>query len=241
MTTVPARTIPIQPAQTSTTARNPCDGCPENTPLFKPEDIFDELALQGYIARRRACPLRQDTDKPCLRAAPSDTTAQAPAPDTAQCALQAQDETESIRTALRACLAVADLIEAAPQQYAAACMAPLGALLEVHCDAIADSLDAIDALMAAARRGASEGPHGAAARLLVQRASGQAADLRQSHVEQAAFEGLRDPHSAAWRACIAAQLRAVCKATAALTAAMDDALDAIHAELTSHPSEGEKA
>lgn len=45
---------------------NPCAKCPDNFPLPAPRDYFDQVVVDGYIARRSACDLCPSGAKPCL-------------------------------------------------------------------------------------------------------------------------------------------------------------------------------
>lgn len=149
-----------------------------------------------------------------------------------QLVLQAQDFTESLRTVLRACHAIASLAAGATNPHATVSMDGLGELLHLHSDAMEQRLGAIGKLIDTVRTAASARQTGDRARHLAMDATDQHHHMRQA---QLAFAAVADMVPCAANTLtgenLAAALRLLADAMAERTAAMDDMLDALHAVL----------
>lgn len=235
----------IQNAAHMAVQAEPCANCRDNfilRDLHGPLDVFDGPAVHGQIERRRACTACPETDKPCMKpAAVTDPTLNGNA--LAELVLQAQDETESLRTVLRACHAVAALAVGVTHPHATVSMDGLGELLHLHSNAMGQCLDAIGTRIDTLRMASTAREPGDRARRLALDASDQVTHMCQAHH---AFEAV---------ACLVpsvadtltgenlgAALRLLADAMDERTASMDDMLDALHAALTAAPvQEGKSA
>ena len=218
----------------------PCQNCRDNFPLPEAEDVFDQHVVHGYLVRRSACTACPNTAKPCLvKEAPQPQGL----PTLPQLVLEAQDFTESLRTVLRACHAVAALAAGATHPHATVNMDGLGELLHLHNDAMEQRLDAIGTLIDAVRTAISARQTGDRARHLAMDATEQHHHMRQA---QLAFAAVADMVPCAADTLtgenLGAALLLLADAMAERTAAMDDMLDALHAALTAAPAhEGQPA
>lgn len=219
----------------------PCQNCRDNFPLPEAEDVFDQHVVHGYLVRRGACTACPAADKPCMAKAqphpqqepqPQSHPEQPTPPNLPNLVLQAQDCTESLRTVLRACHAVASLAAGATHLHSTASMDGLGELLHMHSDAMDQRLDAIDALIETARTALVTRHHGDRARSLAMDACDQSHHMRQA---QFAFAAVADmvPYAADTLSGenLAAALRVLADAMQERTAGLDDMLDALHAAL----------
>lgn len=149
-----------------------------------------------------------------------------------QLVLEAQDFTESLRTVLRACHAIASLAAGVTNPHATVNMDGLGELLHLHSDAMEQRLDAIGVRIDAVRTATGARDTGDRARHLAMDASDQHTHMCQA---QLAFEAVADMAPCASDTLtgenLAAALRLLADAMAERTAAMDDMLDALHAVL----------
>lgn len=149
-----------------------------------------------------------------------------------QLVLEAQDFTESLRTVLRACHAIASLAAGATNPHATVNMDGLGELLHLHSDAMEQRLDAIGVRIDALRTATGIRHTDDRARHLAMDATDQHTHMCQA---QLAFEAVADMAPCAADALtgenLAAALRLLADAMAERTAAMDDMLDALHAVL----------
>ena len=157
-------------------------------------------------------------------------------PCLAQHVLQCQDHTESLRTVLRACHAVASLAAGASNPGAAVGMDGLGELLHLHSEAMEQRLDAIHTLIETIRTALIRRPERGQAISLTLNASDQLADMRQVQLAWQAVACMV-PYAADTLTGenLAAALRLMADAMHGRTAAMDDMLDALHAALTAAP------
>lgn len=153
-------------------------------------------------------------------------------PCLAQLALQAQDFTESLRTVLRACHAVASLAAGATHPHAIVSRDGLGELLHLHGEAMEQRLEAIGALVEASRAALAARPSADRARRVAIDASDQLAHMRQAQLAWCAVACMV-PYAADTLAGenLGAALRLLADAMAERTAAMDGMLDALHAAL----------
>jgi len=216
-----------------------CNGCRDNFYLHElhyPDalhalDVFDGPAVRGQIDRRRACTACPDAAKPCLQARPADT-APAPAPTMPVLVLQAQDHTESLRTVLRACHAVASLAAGASNPGATVGMDGLGELLHLHSEAMEQRLDAIHNLTETIRATLVRRPERGQAISLVLNASDQLENMRQVQLAWQAIACMV-PYAADTLTGenLGAALRLLADAMQERIAAMDDKFDALHAAL----------
>lgn len=207
----------------------PCQNCRDNFPLPEAQDVFDQHVVHGYLVRRSACTACPNTAKPCLvKEAPKPQGL----PTLPQLVLEAQDFTESLRTVLRACHAIAALAAGVTNPHATVSMDGLGELLHLHSDAMEQRLDAIGALMDTVRKTTGARHTGDRARHLAMDATDQHHHMRQA---QLAFAAVADMVPCAADTLtgenLAAALRLLADAMAERTAAMDDMLDALHAVL----------
>ena len=149
-----------------------------------------------------------------------------------QLVLEAQDFTESLRTVLRACHAIASLAAGVTNPHATVSMDGLGELLHLHSDAMEQRLDAIGVRLDAVRTATGARDTSDRARHLAMDASDQHTHMCQA---QLAFEAVADMAPCAADTLtgenLAAALRLLADAMAERTAAMDDMLDALHAVL----------
>ena len=149
-----------------------------------------------------------------------------------QLVLEAQDFTESLRTVLRACHAIAALAAGATNPHATVNMDGLGELLHLHSDAMEQRLDAIGVRIDALRTATGVRHTDDRARHLAMDATDQHTHMRQA---QLAFEAVADMAPCAADTLtgenLAAALRLLADAMAERTEAMDDMLDALHAVL----------
>lgn len=149
-----------------------------------------------------------------------------------QLVLEAQDFTESLRTVLRACHAIAALAAGVTNPHATVSMDGLGELLHLHSDAMEQRLDAIGVRLDALRTATGVRHTDDRARHLAMDASDQHTHMCQA---QLAFEAVADMAPCAADTLtgenLAAALRLLADAMAERTAAMDDMLDALHAVL----------
>ncbi|KRA09795.1 hypothetical protein [Acidovorax sp. Root568] len=149
-----------------------------------------------------------------------------------QLVLEAQDFTESLRTVLRACHAVASLAAGVTNPHATVNMDGLGELLHLHSDVMEQRLDAIGVRLDAVRTATGGRDTSDRARHLAMDASDQHTHMCQA---QLAFEAVADMAPCAADTLtgenLAAALRLLADAMAERTAAMDDMLDALHAVL----------
>ncbi|MBU1354602.1 MAG: hypothetical protein KKB95_22280 [Gammaproteobacteria bacterium] len=218
----------------------PCQKCRDNFPLPEAEAVFDQHVVHGYLVRRGATTACPAADKPCMTKAPQHPQ-QAPKPtppNLPNLVLQAQDCTESLRTVLRACHAVASLAAGATHLHSTASMDGLGELLHLHSDAMEQRLDSIGTLIDTLRTAIGARPTGDRARHLAMDASDQHTHMRQA---QLAFAAVADMVPCAADSLtgenLGAALRLLADAMAERTAAMDDMLDALHAVLTTAPAQ----
>ena len=207
----------------------PCQNCRDNLPLPEAKDVFDQHVVHGYLVRRSACTACPNTAKPCLvKEAPEPQGL----PTLPQLVLEAQDFTESLRTVLRACHAVASLAAGVTNPHATVNMDGLGELLHLHSDAMEQRLDAIGVRLDAVRTATGARDTSDRARHLAMDASDQHTHMCQA---QLAFEAVADMAPCAADTLtgenLAAALRLLADAMAERTAAMDDMLDALHAVL----------
>jgi len=149
-----------------------------------------------------------------------------------QLVLEAQDFTESLRTVLRACHAIASLAAGVTNPHATVNMDGLGELLHLHSDAMEQCLDAIGQRIDAVRKAPGLRDTSDRARHLALDASDQHTHMCQA---QLAFEAVADMAPCAADTLtgenLAVALRLLADAMAERTAAMDDTLDALHAVL----------
>lgn len=207
----------------------PCQKCRDNFPLPEAEAVFDQHVVHGYLVRRSASTACPNTAKPCLvKEAPEPQGL----PTLPQLMLEAQDFTESLRTVLRACHAVASLAAGVTNPHATVNMDGLGELLHLHSDAMEQRLDAIGVRIDALRTATGLRHTDDRARHLAMDATDQHTHMRQA---QLAFEAVADMAPCAADTLtgenLAAALRVLADAMAERTAAMDDMLDALHAVL----------
>ena len=207
----------------------PCQNCRDNFPLPEAEGVFDQHVVHGYLVRRSACTAYPNTAKPCLvKEAPEPQGL----PTLPQLVLEAQDYTESLRTVLRACHAIAALAAGVTNPHATVNMDGLGELLHLHSDAMEQRLDAIGVRLDAVRTATGARDTSDRARHLAMDASDQHTHMCQA---QLAFEAVADMAPCAADTLtgenLAAALRLLADAMAERTAAMDDMLDALHAVL----------
>lgn len=207
----------------------PCQNCRDNFPLPEAQDVFDQHVVHGYLVRRSACTACPNTAKPCLvKEAPQPQCL----PTLPQLVLEAQDYTESLRTVLRACHAIAALAAGVTNPHATVSMDGLGELLHLHSDAMEQRLDAIGVRLDAVRTATGARDTSDRARHLAMDASDQHTHMCQA---QLAFEAVADMAPCAADTLtgenLAAALRLLADAMAERTAAMDDMLDALHAVL----------
>ena len=207
----------------------PCQNCRDNFPLPEAQDVFDQHVVHGYLVRRSACTACANTAKPCLvKEAPEPQGL----PTLPQLVLEAQDFTESLRTVLRACHAIAALAAGVTNPHATVSMDGLGELLHLHSDAMEQRLDAIGMRLDAVRTATGARDTSDRARHLAMDASDQHTHMCQA---QLAFEAVADMAPCAADTLtgenLAAALRLLADAMAERTAAMDDMLDALHAVL----------
>lgn len=207
----------------------PCQNCRDNFPLPEAQDVFDQHVVHGYLVRRSACTACPNSVKPCLV---KETAQPQGLPTLPQLVLEAQDFTESLRTVLRACHAIAALAAGATNPHATVNMDGLGELLHLHSDAMEHRLDAIGVRLDAVRTATGARDTGDRARHLAMDASDQHTHMCQA---QLAFEAVADMAPCAADTLtgenLAAALRLLADAMAERTAAMDDMLDALHAVL----------
>lgn len=207
----------------------PCQNCRDNFPLPGAEDVFDQHVVHGYLVRRSACTACPNTAKPCLV---KEVPEPQGLPALPQLVLEAQDYTESLRTVLRACHAIAALAAGVTNPHATVSMDGLGELLHLHSDAMEQRLDAIGVRLDAVRTATGARDTGDRARHLAMDASDQHTHMCQA---QLAFEAMADMAPCAADTLtgenLAAALRLLADAMAERTAAMDDMLDALHAVL----------
>lgn len=227
-----------------------CNGCRDN--FYLPElhhpdalhvlDVFDGPAVRGQIDRRRACMACPDAAKPCLQAQPADAApaapAPAPAPTVAALVLQAQDDTESVRSALHSIAAVADMLQHEP---AAWLEDDLQALLHVLNDTLRARLQELDKQVASVRARLPQRPiprdcfSSAVAAGKHKHLAFEAADLVENLRRDAtAFTALRDlaQHArSATLAYLATTLRLIVNYQAAQLHQLDEKLDELHAAL----------
>jgi hypothetical protein len=207
----------------------PCQNCRDNFPLPEAQDVFDQHVVHGYLVRRSACTACPNAAKPCLvKEAPQPQGL----PTLPQLVLEAQDFTESLRTVLRACHAIAALAAGATNPHATVSMDGLGELLHLHSGAMEQRLDAIGVRIDALRTATGIRHTDDRARHLAMDATDQHTHMRQA---QLAFEAVADMAPCAADTLtgenLAAALRVLADAMAERTAAMDDMLDALHAVL----------
>lgn len=157
-------------------------------------------------------------------------------PCLAQHVLQCQDHTESLRTVLRACHAVASLAAGASNPGAAVGMDGLGELLHLHSEAMEQRLDAIHTLIETIRATLARRPERGQDISLALDACDQLAILRQVQLAWQAVACMV-PYAADTLTGenLAAALRLMADAMHGRAAAMDDMLDALHAALTATP------
>ncbi|BEP97005.1 hypothetical protein GmRootA79_53900 (plasmid) [Acidovorax sp. A79] len=207
----------------------PCQSCRDNFPLPEAQAVFDQHVVHGYLVRRSASTACPNTAKPCLVKEAPDPQG---LPTLPQLVLEAQDFTESLRTVLRACHAIAALAAGVTNPHATVSMDGLGELLHLHSDAMEQRLDAIGVRLDAVRTATGARDTSDRARHLAMDASDQHTHMCQA---QLAFEAVADmvPCAADTLAGenLAAALRLLADAMAERTAAMDDMLDALHAVL----------
>lgn len=207
----------------------PCQNCRDNFPLPEAQDVFDQHVVHGYLVRRSACTACPNTAKPCLV---KESAQPQGLPTLPQLVLEAQDSTESLRTVLRACHAIAALAAGVTNPHATVSMDGLGELLHLHSDAMEQRLDAIGVLMDTVRKTTGARHTGDRARHLSMDATDQHHHMRQA---QLAFAAVADMVPCAADTLtgenLAAALRVLADAMAERTAAMDDMLDALHAVL----------
>ncbi len=153
-------------------------------------------------------------------------------PCLAQSVLLCQDQTESLRTVLRACHAVASLAAGASNPGATVGMDGLGELLHLHSEAMEQRLDAIHNLTETIRATLVRRPERGQAISLVLNASDQLANMRQVQLAWQAVACMV-PYAADTLTGenLGAALRLLADAMQERTAAMDDKLDALHAAL----------
>lgn len=207
----------------------PCQNCRDNFPLPEAANVFDQHVVHGYLVRRSACTACPNTAKPCLvKEAPKPQGL----PNLQQLVLEAQDFTESLRTVLRACHAIASLAAGVTNPHATVSMDGLGELLHLHSDAMEQRLDAIGVRLDTVRTATGARDTNDLARHLAMDASDQHTHMCQA---QLAFEAVADMAPCAADTLtgenLAAALRLLVDAMAERTAAMDDMLDALHAVL----------
>ena len=207
----------------------PCQNCRDNFPLPEAQDVFDQHVVHGYLVRRSACTACPNAAKPCLV---KETPKPQGLPTLPQLVLEAQDFTESLRTVLRACHAIASLAAGATNPHATVNMDGLGELLHLHSDAMEQRLDAIGVRLDAVRTATGARDTGDRARHLTMDASDQHTHMSQA---QLAFEAVADMAPCAADSLtgenLAAALRLLADAMGERTAAIDDMLDALHAVL----------
>lgn len=207
----------------------PCQNCRDNFPLPEAQDVFDQHVVHGYLVRRSACTACPNAAKPCLV---KESAQPQGLPTLPQLVLEAQDFTESLRTVLRACHAIASLAAGVTNPHATVSMDGLGELLHLHSDAMEQRLDAIGVRLDAVRTATGARDTSDRARHLAMDASDQHTHMCQA---QLAFEAVADMAPCAADTLtgesLAAALRLLADAMAERTAAMDDMLDALHAVL----------
>lgn len=213
----------------------PCQNCRDNFPLPEAKDFFDQQVVLGYVRRRSACTACPAAEKPCMaKASQQAPQPQQPTPpNLPSLVLQVQDCTESLRTVLRACYAVAELAAGATHPHSVVTTEGLGELLHLHSDAMEQRLDAIGTLMDTLRNTTTAHQPGDRARRLAMDATDQHHHMRQA---QLAFEAMAAmvPHSTNTLTGenLSAALHLLADALAERTAAMDAMLDALYAALT---------
>jgi len=207
----------------------PCQNCRDNFPLPEAQDVFDQHVVHGYLVRRSACTACPNPAKPCLV---KESAQPQGLPTLPQLVLEAQDFTESLRTVLRACHAIAALAAGVTNPHATVNMDGLGELLHLHSDAMEQRLDAIGVRLDALRTATGARDTGDRARHLAMDASDQHTHMCQA---QLAFEAVADMAPCAADTLmgenLAAALRLLADAMDERTAAMDNMLDALHAVL----------
>ncbi|MGD9773856.1 hypothetical protein [Diaphorobacter sp.] len=181
------------------------------------EDVFDQIALygqDGYL-------LRRNTDTACPAAAKA-----------SQLALQAQDETESLRTVLSACRAVAAMAAVLSDPGAMISMEALGELLHLHNDAMATRIDSLEEMIEAASKGVADRPMGDTARSVAFDARDFVCHLRTAQLAFGAIACMVPSSTDTLSGeDLSAAISLVIDAMAARTVAMDEQLDALYAAL----------
>ena len=227
-----------------------CNGCRDN--FYLPElhnqdalaalDVFDARAVQGQIDRRRACTARPAAHKPCLPpprpAAVAPATAPAPEPTVPALVLQAQDDTEAVRTTLHSINAMADMLASGPAVWLEddlqTLLAVLHDTLQSRLLGLATQLDTVRQ-----RLPLRPVPRGCLSSALAsdqhKRLALEACDQAESLCrDSAAFAALRDlaqhAHSTA-SAHLATTLHLIADHQAAQLKQLDDTLDELHAAL----------
>ena len=201
----------------------PCQNSPDSAQQPENRAIFDHVVVRG-----RGYLLRRGAGAACPSAAKA-----------AQLVLQAQDETESLRTVLRACQAVAALAGDISNPHATISMEALGELLHLHSDAMDARIDSLGELIEAAFDAVACNQVGDLARTLAFDARDFVGHIRQA---QLAFGAVACMVPCATDTLagedLSAALCLVIDALAARTVAMDDQLDALHAVLTRRAAKG---
>ncbi|GKS83812.1 hypothetical protein AVMA1855_06690 [Acidovorax sp. SUPP1855] len=217
----------------------PCQNCRDNFPLPEPKDFFDQRVVTGYIERRTACSACPAAVKPCLPASPAADLA-----PVVQLVLQCQDDTESIRTVLRAYRGVETLIghsdlSASPSGD------ELAELLRTFTMAIDARLVNLDNKLTAAntalREREQQGRIDAHAPHLAFEAVDQLGHLRFGRDAFAAMHSLVPYAEHAEAEDLSAALHILGESMAARLQIMDDQLDALHAALVLHEAQAAAA
>ena len=201
----------------------PCQNSDDNASQPEGRAIFKQVVIDG---RGYLVPLGAST------ACPASTK-------TAQLVLQAQDETESLRTVLRACQAVAALAENTSNPHSTISMEALGELLHLHSDAMDARLDSLGELIEAAFTALATNPVDARARTLAFDARDFVQHMRQAQLALGAVACMVPSSTDTLSGeDLGAALRLVIDAMATRAGTMDEQLDALHAELTRGAAKG---
>lgn len=201
----------------------PCPNSDNNAPQPEGRAIFKQVVVdgQGYLV-----PLGADAACPAAAKA-------------AQLVLQAQDETESLRTVLRACQAVAVLAENISNPHSTISMEALGELLHLHSDAMDARLDSLGELIEVAFTALATNPVDDRARTLAFEARDFVQHMRQAQLALGAVACMVPSSTDTLSGeDLGAALRLVIDAMATRAGTMDEQLDALHAELTRGAAKG---
>lgn len=210
----------------------PCQSCPDNFALPEPKDCFDQRVVDSYIERRTACNACPAAIKPCM-ATPVSL-------DLSHHVLRCQDDTESIRTVLRAYRGVETLIGRSDLASNVS-GDELSELLRTFTTAIDARLvnltGKLNSVNTALRQRESAGAIDAHAPHLAFEAVDQLGHLNFGRDAFAAMHSLARYAEHAEGEDLSAALHILGEGMAARLQIMDDQLDALHAALVKHEAE----